>query len=222
MPNALSHMLCDICRLSYAKARMPVFVCWIPCASYCKFTVKSAYMPISVPVSACYIICRHMSAQYLLWDAKCFISRVIWWMLYAKSHMPVAVSLHLYAGTWVPSSSLWVAKLAYMSNCNISVYMPNALFQELYAKCYGLYAKFHMLDCYMPNAMTIPMSFSMTTEQVGYFIIYMSITWLWLSILPLQRRNYYYTTRASVYISKSQHILYLRSQVYQFVSTSGY
>jgi hypothetical protein len=26
MPNALSHMLCVICRLSYAKARMPVFV----------------------------------------------------------------------------------------------------------------------------------------------------------------------------------------------------
>jgi hypothetical protein len=43
-----------------------------------------------------------------------------------------------------------------------------------------------MLDCYMPNAMTIPMSFSMTTKQVGYFVIYMSITRLWLSILPVQ------------------------------------
>jgi hypothetical protein len=66
MPSALSHMLHVICRLSYAKARMPVFVCQMPCASYCKFTVKSAYMPISVPVSACYIICWHMSAKYLL------------------------------------------------------------------------------------------------------------------------------------------------------------
>jgi hypothetical protein len=51
--------------------------------------------------------------------------------------------------------------------------MPSALFQELYAKCYGLYAKLHMLDCNMPNAMTIAMSFSMTTEQVGHIIIYL-------------------------------------------------
>jgi hypothetical protein len=128
---------------------------------------------------------------------KCFV-------LYVKSHMPVIVYLHFYAGTWVPSSSLWVVKLAYMSNCYISVYMPSALCHMLYAECHGLYAKIHMLDWNMPNAMTIAMSFSMTTEQVGYLIIYMSITRLWLSILPLQRRNYYYTTRASVYISKSQ------------------
>jgi hypothetical protein len=33
---------------------------------------------------------------------------------------------------------------------------------------------------------------------------YISSIQLWLSILPLQRRNCYYTTRASVYISKSQ------------------
>jgi hypothetical protein len=55
---------------------------------------------------------------------------------------------------------------------SISVYMPSALFQELYAKCYGLYAKLHMLGCNMSNAMTIAMSFSMTTEQVGHVIIY--------------------------------------------------
>jgi hypothetical protein len=53
-------------------------------------------------------------------------------------------------------------------------------------KCYGLYAKIHMLDWNMPNTMTIAMSFSMTTEQVGYLIIYISIILLWLSILPLQ------------------------------------
>jgi hypothetical protein len=46
------HMLYVICRLSYAKARMPVYICWMPCASCCKFILKSAYMPISVPVSA--------------------------------------------------------------------------------------------------------------------------------------------------------------------------
>jgi hypothetical protein len=91
-----------------------------------------------------------------------------------------------------------------MSNYYLSVYMPNALCHILCTEYYGLYAKLHMLDCNMPNAMTIAMSLSMTTEQVGYLIIYMSITRLWLSILPLQRRNYYYTTRASVYISKSQ------------------
>jgi hypothetical protein len=50
--------------------------------------------------------------------------------------------------------------------------MQNALFQELYAECYRLYAKLHMLDCNMSNAMTIAMSFSMTTEQVGHLIIY--------------------------------------------------
>jgi hypothetical protein len=109
-------------------------------------------------------------------------------MLYVQSHMPVAVCLHLYAGTWVPSSSLWVAKLAYMSNWYISVYMPNALFRILYTKCNGLYAKLHMLDWNMPNAMTIAMSFRMTTEHVGCFVIYIyiSINRLWLSILPLQ------------------------------------
>jgi hypothetical protein len=92
----------------------------------------------------------------------------------------------VYAGTWVTSSSLWVAKLEYMSNYYISVYMPNALCHILCTECNGLYAKFHILDCYMPNTMTIAMSFSMTTEQVGYLIICISIIRIWLSILPLQ------------------------------------
>jgi hypothetical protein len=67
--------------------------------------------------------------------------------------------------------SLYVNLSCYMSNCYISVSMPNALFhmlfvicQVLYAECYGLYAKLHMLDSNMSNAMTIAMSFSMTTE----------------------------------------------------------
>jgi hypothetical protein len=59
---------------------------------------------------------------------------------------------------------------------SISVCVPSALFYILYAEWYGLYAKFHVLDCNMPNAMTIVMSFSMTTEQVGHLIIYISIT----------------------------------------------
>jgi hypothetical protein len=53
--------------------------------------------------------------------------------------------------------------------------MPSALFHMLYDEYYGLHAKLHMLDCYMPNAMTIAMSFSMTTEQVGHLIIYIYI-----------------------------------------------
>jgi hypothetical protein len=71
--------------------------------------------------------------------------------------------------------SLYVNLSCYMSNCYISVYMPSALFYMLYAECYVLYAKLHMLDCNMPNAMTIAMSFSMTTEQVGHLIIYIYI-----------------------------------------------
>jgi hypothetical protein len=71
--------------------------------------------------------------------------------------------------------SLYVNLSCYMSNCCISLRMPSALFHMLYAKCYGLYVKLHMLDCYMPNAMTIVVSFSMTTEQVGHLIIYINL-----------------------------------------------
>jgi hypothetical protein len=125
--------------------------------------------------------------------------------------------------------SLYVNLDCFMSNYYISVCMPNALCHILYAECNGLYAKLHMLDCNMPNAMTIAMSFSMTTEQVGYLVIYISIIRLWLSILPLQRRNYYYITMASVYISALRYICllahqvikwYLESQVFQYANIS--
>jgi hypothetical protein len=64
MPNALSRMLYVICRLSYAKARMLVYICWMPCASCCQFTVKLAYMPISVPVFACSVTDLTCQLQY--------------------------------------------------------------------------------------------------------------------------------------------------------------
>jgi hypothetical protein len=64
---------------------------------------------------------------------------------------------------------LYVNLSCYMS---ISVYMPSALFDMIYAECYEIYDKLHMLVCNMPNAMTIALSFSMTTEQVGHLIIY--------------------------------------------------
>jgi hypothetical protein len=175
--------------------------------TWAKFCLGMLYAGCHMPRLVCrflYVECHVLAVASLQSDQLYAYFSTSFHMLYVRSHMPVTVYLHLYAGTWVPSSSLWVTKLAYMSNCCISVHMPSALFQELCTEGYGLYAKLHMLDCNMPNAMTIAMSFRMTTEQVGYFIIYMSITRLWLSILPLRRRNYYYTTRASVYISKSQ------------------
>jgi hypothetical protein len=100
-------------------------------------------------------------------------------MLYDKSRMYAYIYMPAHECLVLPMScqvSLYVNFRCYMT---ISVYMPNALFhmlsvicQVLYAECYGLYAKFHMLDGNMPNAMTIAMSFSMTTEQVGHLIIY--------------------------------------------------
>jgi hypothetical protein len=57
-----------------------------------------------------------------------------------------------------------------MSNCYISANMPSALFQELYAECYVIYAKLHMLDCNMSNTITTAMSLSMTTEHIYIYI----------------------------------------------------
>jgi hypothetical protein len=100
-----------------------------------------------------------------------------------------------------------------MSNCFISFYVPSALFQELYAECYMLYAKLHMLDCNMPNAMTIAMSFSMTTEQVGHLIIHIYYPAITLHIAATEKKLLLYHHGFN---------LYLRSQVFQFVSTSGH
>jgi hypothetical protein len=48
---AICYMLAVICQISYAS----LYVEYHMLASYYKFTVKSAYMPISLSVSACYI-----------------------------------------------------------------------------------------------------------------------------------------------------------------------
>jgi hypothetical protein len=71
--------------------------------------------------------------------------------------------------------------------------------------CQVLYAKLHMLDCYMPNAMTIAMSFSMTTEQVGHLMIYNYYPAMTLHIVITKKRlpSHYYGFK-----------LYLRSQVF--------
>jgi hypothetical protein len=101
MPNALSHMLCVICRLSYAKARMPVFICWMPCASYYKFTVRSDYMPISVSVSACYksgLICQLQYTCIYMPAHECQISIVRCQVcLYASCSMSTVICRHMSA-----------------------------------------------------------------------------------------------------------------------------
>jgi hypothetical protein len=157
---------------SYMSLYVPIFISATVLDSVCQLTYQVQYLLVcQILYPICYVLyagCRMPRLVCRFIYVECFV-------LYVKSHMPVAVCLHLYDGTWVPSSSLWVAKLAYMSNCYISVYMPNALFHILYTECNGLYAKLHMLDCDMPNAMTIAMSFRMTTEQVGYFVIYIYI-----------------------------------------------
>jgi hypothetical protein len=159
----------------------------------------SLYANLGCYMSYCYLSVNMTSALSQELYIECFV-------LYAKfAYMPVAVCLQLYAGTWVPSSSLWVVKLAYMSNYYISVYMPSALFQELYAEWYGLYAKLHMLDCDMPNAMTIAMSFRMTTEQVGYFIIYIYVYYpaMTLHIAVTEKKLLLYHQSFSLYLKVS-------------------
>jgi hypothetical protein len=111
--------------------------------------------------------------------------------------------------------SIYVNLSCYMSNCYISAYMPSALFHMLYAEYYGPYAKLHMLDCNMPNAMTIAMSFSVTIEQVGHLIIYMYIYY------PAMTLHIAVTEKRLLLYHYGFH-LYLESQVFQFVSISGY
>jgi hypothetical protein len=134
-------------------------------------------------------------------------------MLYVKSRMSVTVCLHLYAGTWVPSPSyelpsklicqfqMLYDNFSIYAECFISYamcYMTSAICRMLCAICQTPYARLQYAKCYDHCYI-----FSMTTEQVGHLIIYIyiSIIRLWLSILPLQRRNPYYTTMASIYIS---------------------
>jgi hypothetical protein len=96
--------------------------------------------------------------------------------------------------------SLYVNLRCYMSSCYISVYMPSALFHMLYVECYVLYVKLHMLDCNMPNAMTIAMSFSMTTEQVGHLIIYIYYSAMTLHIAVTEKRLLLYHYGFNLYL----------------------
>jgi hypothetical protein len=88
--------------------------------------------------------------------------------------------------------SLYINLRCFVSNCYISVYM---------------------LDCNMSNAVTIAMSFSMTTEQVGHLIIYIYYPTMILHIAVTEKKLLLYHHGFS---------LYLRLQVFQFVSISKY
>jgi hypothetical protein len=160
----ICQMLYVICRLSYTKSHMLIFYMLKAVCKLLQVYSQISYMPVLVPVYACSML------------------DLAWQLQYTCIYMPAHKCQISVERCQV---SLYINLSCYMSNCYISVYMPSVLFQELYAECYGIYAKLHMLDWNMPNAMTIAMSFSMTTEQVGHFIIYMSIIRLWLSILPL-------------------------------------
>jgi hypothetical protein len=61
--------------------------------------------------------------------------------------------------------------------------------------------------------MTIAMSFSMTTEQVGHLIMYIYYPAMTLHIAVIRKKLLSYHHGFS---------LYLRFQVFQFGSTSGY
>jgi hypothetical protein len=121
-----------ICCVLYAGCHMPRLVCrflyveYHMLASYCEFAIRSGYMPISVPVSACSMLNLAGPLQYTC----------IYMLAHECQISVVRCQVSLYANLG-----------CYMSNCYLSVNMPSALFQELYAKYYGLYAKLHMLDC---------------------------------------------------------------------------
>jgi hypothetical protein len=121
------HMLYVICRLSYAKAHMSFFICWMPCASCCKFTLRS-------------VICL---LQYQFVHAKCFIP-------YAMCYMPA----HECQISVVRCQVCLYANLdCFMTNCYLSVNMPNALSHMLRVICRHMSAKYLLWDAkfaYMP------------------------------------------------------------------------
>jgi hypothetical protein len=164
-----------VCRFIYVDYHM--------LASYCEFAITPVYMPISVPVYACSVTNLTCQLQYTC--------------IYMSAHecqiSVVRCQVSLYANLG-----------CYMSNCYLLVNMPSPLFQELYAKYYGLYAKLHMLDCNMPNAMTVAMSFKMTTEQG--FSLYLKVSGLrYFSLLAHQVIKWYLESQVFQYANISWH-----------------
>jgi hypothetical protein len=94
-------MLYLICYVLYAGCHMPRLVCqflYLECHVLVVTSLQSDQLYAYLSTSFC--------------------------MLYARSHMPVTVYLHLYAGTWVPNiccdmPSLLICQLQY-----VCIYMP--------------------------------------------------------------------------------------------------
>jgi hypothetical protein len=127
--------------------------------------------------------------------------------------------------------SLYVNLKYYMSKYHISLRMPSALFYMLYAKCNVLCAKLHMLDCNMLNAMTISMSFNMTTEQVGHLVIYIHYLAMTFHIAITEKRLLSYYYGFNLYLKDTciwvcQHFRAssknLKSQLFHFTDISGH
>jgi hypothetical protein len=212
MPNAMSTTLhrdyCDqllcllaICRMLYAKYRMPAALCQVPCASYYEFTVISTYMPFSVSIAICYM----SNDNCYISNAICSISQMLCALCqipYASYCIPTFICRLLGAkfSLWVAKLSLYVNLKYYASNCHILLHMPSALFYVLYAKCYVLYANTvcQIVICQMLWPLLCLLVWLQNTLDIS---LYMSITRLWLSILLLQRRDYYHTIMVSIYIS---------------------
>jgi hypothetical protein len=80
-----------ICQLQYTCIYMPAHECQI---SVVRCQV-SLYANLGCYMSNCYLWVNMPSALFQELYVEFFV-------LYVKSHMPVTVYLHLYAGTWVP------------------------------------------------------------------------------------------------------------------------
>jgi hypothetical protein len=138
-----------ICRFLYVEYHM--------LASYCEFAIIPVYMPISVPVSACSVTDLTCQLQYTC--------------IYMPAHecqiSIVRCQVSLYANLG-----------CYMTNCYLSVYMPSALFQELYVEslCYmsNLICQLQYVYTYMPAHECL--IFSMSCQASFYVkLLYLSL-----------------------------------------------
>jgi hypothetical protein len=97
--------------------------------------------------------------------------------------------------TAIPQSTCQVPYfICYMANA--MCYMSSVICQMLWAICQTPCARLLYAKCYDHCYV-----FLVWLQNRLDISLYISITRLWLSILPLQRRNCYYTTMASIYIS---------------------
>jgi hypothetical protein len=142
------------------------------CMSVDMLSSVSIYMPSAMSTTLHRDYCKQIT--------MCYMPAVICQMLCALCQVPYA------------SYYEFTVMSTYMS-VSVSIvvcYMPNAI----------CYMPLHMLDCNMQ--MLWPLLCLLVWIQNRLDIsLYISITQLWFSILPLLRRNYYHTTMVSFHIS---------------------